>query len=423
MHAARGAVATKCIRPTAIGNALGDGIVDAMSARTLQASQLASAPRIDDTVLQASGTLQVETFASTAQLPQLALSPLLSGDAESLASLERFRAMNPTADASGNVFDIWPSDERGFFPESDAKPAGPWPGDPIPGTMGPRRNGPDAFSAGIARAFARGRVGEDGGETPWLLQRNERFASVNDWLNDKLVDFGRYSPTLAGAGQVARYGVFGDGTNLDAGFALLPGVGRLARGEVAALERFAVSGAEGIAERSALRVGDGATSAEGLRFSVGPTEIARRNYEPLTELQQQKVLDYAGRLGLPEEKITFWSGPTAYSPMTDTVWVGPNAFPGAPSEVRQSGMGVVDRLSMEATLAHEVVGHRNTALIGRDFPDGSLMDEVQASYRAAALAPELTSTERYQLLRDAVRRVHEQGLRVGDLDKSRFYLR
>ncbi|RZL01571.1 MAG: hypothetical protein EOP36_11020 [Rubrivivax sp.] len=60
-------------------------------------------------------------------------------------------SFGPTADASGNAFGIYPSDDRGFFPPS----AEPEPrAEPVPGTMGPRRDGPDAFSDGIAKSFA-----------------------------------------------------------------------------------------------------------------------------------------------------------------------------------------------------------------------------------------------------------------------------
>ncbi|WLQ15717.1 LysM peptidoglycan-binding domain-containing protein [Hahella aquimaris] len=158
----------------------------------------------------------------------------------------------------------------------------------------------------------------------------------------------------------------------------------------------------------------------GLRFSAD--EAANRNSLPLTDIQKQEILAVAQRLGVPEEKIAFWNGPTAYSPNFENVWVGPNVYPGNSGVIRQSGMGVLDRMSMEATMAHEIVGHRNSFLAGKDFADGSLLDEVQASYRAAALTPELSSTERYQLLRDVVRRLHDESQTVKDLDKSLFYM-
>lgn len=148
-----------------------------------------------------------------------------------------------------------------------------------------------------------------------------------------------------------------------------------------------------------------------MRFSGG----ANRNTELLTSVQQQDVLDYAKVLGTDADNIRFYSydAPSNYSDLLDTVFVGPDIYPGA--GVTSS---VVDRLSMRATLAHEVVGHRYSTLAGRDFAPGSYLDEFQASYRAAKLAPDLTSTERYQLLKDSVRRLHSENITVKQFKAS-----
>ena len=57
------------------------------------------------------------------------------------------------------------------------------------------------------------------------------------------------------------------------------------------------------------------------------------------------------------------------------------------------------RISMNATLAHEIVGHYEATIAGRSFPLYDLppevvkrnyaLDEAQASIRAARFAPEL----------------------------------
>ncbi|AYB46231.1 hypothetical protein D5F53_24340 [Paenibacillus lautus] len=49
------------------------------------------------------------------------------------------------------------------------------------------------------------------------------------------------------------------------------------------------------------------------------------------------------------------------------------------------------------------------------------LDEAQASIRAARFAPELTSTERITLLRDAVTRLHHGGLKWRDV-KDKLYI-
>lgn len=48
-------------------------------------------------------------------------------------------------------------------------------------------------------------------------------------------------------------------------------------------------------------------------------------------------------------------------------------------------------------------------------------DEAQASIRAARFAPELTSTERMTLLRDAITRLHNGGLKWRDV-KDQLYV-
>lgn len=64
----------------------------------------------------------------------------------------------------------------------------------------------------------------------------------------------------------------------------------------------------------------------------------------------------------------------------------------------------------EGAVAHEVVGHRAAARAGRtqDIP---VLEEAQASIRAARFAPGLTAIERLTLIRDAVERPHKAGLR------------
>lgn len=88
------------------------------------------------------------------------------------------------------------------------------------------------------------------------------------------------------------------------------------------------------------------------------------------------------------------------------------------------------RISMNATLAHEIVGHYEASIAGRAFPLYDLppevikrnyaLDEAQASIRAARFAPDLNSTERYALLRDAMVRLRNADLRVRDVKGELF---
>ncbi len=79
------------------------------------------------------------------------------------------------------------------------------------------------------------------------------------------------------------------------------------------------------------------------------------------------------------------------------------------------------RMSMRATLGHEILGHHQAFLNGSSFRAGSLLDEVQASVRAARHTSGLSSGERFGLLRDAAERVavynrrYGTHLRLGDL--------
>ncbi|SHN73330.1 hypothetical protein SAMN04487896_3191 [Paenibacillus sp. ov031] len=88
------------------------------------------------------------------------------------------------------------------------------------------------------------------------------------------------------------------------------------------------------------------------------------------------------------------------------------------------------RILMNATLAHEIVGHYEASIADRAFPLYGLppevikrnyaLNEAQASIRAARFAPEIHSTERYALLRDAMLRLRNADLRVRDVKGELF---
>jgi hypothetical protein len=158
-----------------------------------------------------------------------------------------------------------------------------------------------------------------------------------------------------------------------------------------------------------------------------------RNELPLTDIQKKELMDYTKSLGFPEENIIIsrtgfydeWNTGMMY----DRFIINTDVLP-----AEQTGVGTLSansRVTGKATVAHEIVGHYEAYQAGRAFELYGLdadafkvnfaLDEAQASIRAARFAPDLTSTERITLLRDAITRLHHGGLRVEDV-KGRLYI-
>lgn len=149
-----------------------------------------------------------------------------------------------------------------------------------------------------------------------------------------------------------------------------------------------------------------------------------RNSRALTSAEYDDILRYMDELGVQEgrdvvlgETLRTGLGPgdvsaTAYSDEWGRVFVFPDVYPG-PTAGGPGPTSVIPRMSMRATMAHEVVGHLQTTERRTAHLGGSLLDEVQASVRAAHRAPGLTQVERIQLLRDAAERVKLSNLRNG----------
>ncbi len=116
---------------------------------------------------------------------------------------------------------------------------------------------------------------------------------------------------------------------------------------------------------------------------------------------------------MPEKNINFTDySSTSYYENWDILRIGTDVLPS-----KSPGIGTLSantRISMRGALAHEIFGHRSAALSGMTNVD-PILEEVQASIRAARYAPNLTSTERVTLLRDAVSRLNNIGLRVRDI--------
>jgi hypothetical protein len=136
----------------------------------------------------------------------------------------------------------------------------------------------------------------------------------------------------------------------------------------------------------------------------------RRNEEPLTEGQKEEAKSYAVLLGMPEKRIQFEDALTGYlGGAFDVLNVGTDVLP--------SGIRSRDpnrNVSLKGTIAHEIVGHREADKKGFT-QDDDLLEEVQASLRAARFAPGLSGEERLDLIKDGVCRLNKRGISLREV--------
>lgn len=136
----------------------------------------------------------------------------------------------------------------------------------------------------------------------------------------------------------------------------------------------------------------------------------KRNEKPLTESQIRENIQYAEKLGMPRERIRYGEHyNTAYGSEFDMLYIGTDVYPSATRAKFANG-----RVSNKGAIAHEIIGHREAFKNGWQQAD-SVLDEIQASIRAARFAPDLTDTERYVLLRDAAERAKGAGYKLKDV--------
>jgi hypothetical protein len=142
----------------------------------------------------------------------------------------------------------------------------------------------------------------------------------------------------------------------------------------------------------------------------------RRNEKPLTEEQKKQAEDYAVSLGMPVERIKYSSySDTGYIPgYIDTLVIGTDVLP-----IGQRAKTPNDNISLKGTVAHEIIGHRESILKGRGQSE-KVLDEAQASIRAARFAPDLDMLERRDLVRDAIHRLNEAGLSLRHVKDKLF---
>ncbi len=143
--------------------------------------------------------------------------------------------------------------------------------------------------------------------------------------------------------------------------------------------------------------------------------------------QLEEAVAYAARLNerLPEGQRaaihTDEARPTAYNWRHDRVNLGHDLAPAADL----STVPAVERgnasVSIKGAVAHEMIGHREAYQAGMDAgrrhptdpKKAHYLEEAQASYRAALLAPGLTNEQRMQLIRDGNERRRDLGARLG----------
>lgn len=137
-----------------------------------------------------------------------------------------------------------------------------------------------------------------------------------------------------------------------------------------------------------------------------------RNEIPLTSSEKEFVTKYLTALNVDMDKVVFTDVyRTAYNEKFDAYIIGTDVKP-----LEKAKYGVINanqRISIKGTLAHEVIGHREAHIKGWTQYD-DVLEEVQASIRAARFAPNLSNQERITLLMDARSRLG-RGRRLKDV--------
>jgi hypothetical protein len=150
-------------------------------------------------------------------------------------------------------------------------------------------------------------------------------------------------------------------------------------------------------------------------FEYGVDSGGRRNDAPLTPAQIDEALTYARELGVPDDAIHLVDeSNTSWGRMfgEERLHVGTDVAPSTSPRWRAASAN--SRISVKGAVAHEVVGHRAADIAGRTQAE-VVLEEAQASIRAARFAPQLSPIERLTLIRDAVERLHRAGYRVSDV--------
>lgn len=150
---------------------------------------------------------------------------------------------------------------------------------------------------------------------------------------------------------------------------------------------------------------DNPTNDDKINSRDMPNGQRRSQFYELNDEEISEIKAAASSIGVPEEVLRFNIGTsTAYVDDSQTINIRGNIYPDP------EGITARDRLTPRAVLAHEYYGHymaRNTVL-----PPGDWHDEFRASYRAAVNTPNLTASERRDLMRDAIDRASMAGVPI-----------
>lgn len=143
----------------------------------------------------------------------------------------------------------------------------------------------------------------------------------------------------------------------------------------------------------------------------------RRNELPLSEEQISEIKSYAVSLGMPEQRIYYVDYDcTGYGASFDLLRIGTDVYPSREYNRDNANSNV----SMHGAIAHEIIGHRMAALAGKS-QDNEVLEEAQASIRAAKFTPNLDKSERIILYRDAITRLKNNNIKLKDI-KNKLHI-
>jgi len=161
-------------------------------------------------------------------------------------------------------------------------------------------------------------------------------------------------------------------------------------------------------ERGIMRVGSGQMNDK----KISNVYTGIRNEIPLTKDEHNFVTKYLTALNVDMDRVIFTDVyRTAYNEKFDAYIIGTDVKPLA--NAKFGVMNANQRISIKGTLAHEVIGHREAHIKGWTQYD-DVLEEVQASIRAARFAPDISDKERITLLMDARSRLG-RGRRLKDV--------
>ena len=132
---------------------------------------------------------------------------------------------------------------------------------------------------------------------------------------------------------------------------------------------------------------------------------------PLSPEQESAILQYIERYSVRREDVYFKSDNsmnTSYGNFfgKDVLYINTDVMPAL--NYKQAANS---RVSWKGAIAHELEGHRAAQLSNKTQID-PILEEAQASIRAARYGLDLTSTERFILLRDAIERLGKAGIPI-----------